>query len=151
QFVARLTRDEVEREGNRAFAAEPLCGFDPAWMRRAVIIAKPGDLVGIELDPPGRCAQLVLLGVGAELAKQHVFVHARWYFDPTLLPERIEIRNKVALCALTERAIDMPQPGCLVPAFGKALLAAEAPGEIMENVEVVVRLADRLDRLVHRN
>jgi hypothetical protein len=36
-------------------------------MRREVIIGEAGNLVGIELDPPGGSAQRVVFGIGAEL------------------------------------------------------------------------------------
>ena len=41
-----------ERHRGRLRAAKPLRGFDPSRMQRAVVIREPGNLVGIELDPP---------------------------------------------------------------------------------------------------
>ena len=44
--------DKVQGQRGRLPAAKPLRGFDPSRMRRAVVIGEPGNLVGIELDPP---------------------------------------------------------------------------------------------------
>ncbi len=45
----------------------------------------------------------------------------------------------------------MLQPARLVPPFGEGVLAAEAAREIAEDVEVVARFADRINRLVRPN
>ena len=45
----------------------------------------------------------------------------------------------------------MAQPKGLIPPLGEALLAAETPRQIAENVEIVARIADGFDRLVHRD
>jgi uncharacterized membrane protein YfcA len=51
----------------------------------------------------------------------------------------------------SERAVNVAQPGRLIPPFGKRCLAAEATCKIPKNVEVVPRLADGFDRLMHRD
>src|SRR5690349_5779327 len=96
-------------------------------MRRAFVIAKPGDLGAIKLDPPGRCAQFVLVGIGTEFAVEHVFVGARRDLDPALFPEADELGDKVALRPLAEAGVEVAQPCRLVASFGKNLLAAEPP------------------------
>ena len=93
----------------------------------------------------------MVFGIGAELGEQDVFLRSRWDFDPAFLPERIEVRHQVALRALAEGAVDVAQPKGLVPPLGEALLAAELPRQIEENVKVVARVADGFDRLVHRD
>jgi hypothetical protein len=102
QAVVPLAGDKVQRKRGRLPAAEPLRGFDPSWMRRAVIIGEAGNLVGVDLHPPGGRAQRVVFGIGAELGEQHVFWHSRWDFDPAFLPERIEVRTRL-LCARSRK------------------------------------------------
>jgi hypothetical protein len=56
---------------SRLPAAKPFRGFDPSRMRRAAIIGEPGNLLGIQLDPPGGSAQRVTFGIGAGLSAQY--------------------------------------------------------------------------------
>ena len=93
----------------------------------------------------------MFIGIGAELCKQHVFFGPRRDFDPAFFPEGVELGDEIALRALAERVVEVPQPGRLVAPLGKGVLAAEAPGEIAENSEIVASLADRIDRLMHRD
>src|SRR5438477_10958264 len=104
-------------------------------MRRAIVVAKPRDLVRIQFDPSGGRAQLVFIGLGAELRKQHVFLGPRRDFAPARFPEGVKLGDEIALRALTERVVEVPQPGRLVASLGKEILAAKAPGEIAENSE----------------
>ena len=142
---------EIRCSGNAAVCPPPSHSADPSRTPRAVIISEAGNLVGIDLDPPGGSAQRVVFWIGAELGEQHVFLRSRWDFDPAFLPERIEVRHQVALRALAEGAVEVAQPMGLVPPLGEALLAAETPRQIAENVEVVARVANGFDRLVHRD
>src|SRR5258708_24792812 len=112
-------------------------------MRRAIVVGEPRDLVGIQLDPPGGSAQLAFIGVGAELCKQHIFLGPRRDLEPALLPKGVELGDEIALRALAERVVEVPQPARLVAPLGKGVRAA--PGEIAENSEIVASLADRTD------
>ncbi len=72
--------------------------------------------------------------------------------DVAGLPEGLEIRplDAVARGLLPDDLVEMAQPLHLAAAFGEVVAEAEPPGEIGEDVEIVARLADRLDRLMHR-
>ena len=73
-------------------------------------------------------------------------------FQPSPFPRTCRTRGR----GCSARARGMRRRGARSQAISsrpsaKAVLAAEAPGEIAENVEVVASLADRLDRLMHRD
>src|SRR4029077_19962949 len=89
QPVARLARDEMQRMGFGALPAEPFPRLDPGRMRRAVVITEARDLLGVELDPAGRRAELVLVRIGAVIAKDHVFLAGGGDFQIAGLPERV--------------------------------------------------------------
>src|SRR6266446_1462643 len=98
-------------------SAQPFGRFDPGRIGRAILIAEPGDLIGIELDPPRGCAELVRLGMGAEFRKQYVFVGLRRDLDPGSPPERVEVWNQVTLRPLAEGVVEVTDPGRLVPSL----------------------------------
>ena len=123
QFVPRLARNEMQRKPLRRSSAQPFSRLDPGWMRRAIVIAEPGDLVGIELDAAGGRAQLVPLGIGAKIPKQDVFVGSRRYLDPALFPECVKLGDQVALRALAESVVEVTQPRRLVAALGEGVFA----------------------------
>src|SRR6516164_6003685 len=93
-------------------------------MRRAIVVAEPDDLVGIQLDPPRGGAQLAFIGVGAELCKQHVFFGPRWDFDPAFSPKGVELGDEIAMRLLAERVVKVPQPCRLVAPLCKSILAS---------------------------
>ena len=76
----------MQRIGLGVLAAEPFPRLDPGRMRRAIVVAEARDLLRIELDPAGRRAQLVLVGIGAEIAEEHVFLAGRRNFQIARAP-----------------------------------------------------------------
>src|SRR6516164_7928487 len=58
---------EIRCSGNAAVCPPPSHSADPSRTPRAVIISEAGNLVGIDLDPPGGSAQRVVFWIGAEL------------------------------------------------------------------------------------
>src|SRR5262249_4275362 len=67
------------------------------------------------------------------------------------LPEGLEVRplDAMARGLLTRDLVEMAKPLHLSAAFGEIVAEAEPFCEICKNIEVVARLADRLDRLMH--
>src|SRR5215472_18040847 len=131
----------------RGRIAEPFRRRDPGRVRRTVLILEALDRLGGDLEEPRRGLQRMLLRVAAEVLEQHIVALGRWQLDEALGPELLETGQLHPLLggAGAQLLVDELAPAHLVAAFGELLLVAEPARQGTEDVEVVPRLADRID------
>src|SRR5262249_34222968 len=141
----------VTARGGRGRLREPLRRWNPGRVRRAVRIVEAGNRLGDNLDAPGRSFERMALRIAAEIFEQHVIALARRQFDEAFGPELLEAGERDALGggARAHLIVDPLAPGHLVAVFGERALVAEMPRQRAENIEVVLRIADRVDGAVH--
>ena len=121
-------------------------------MRRTILIAELRDLVGGDLDFSRRRLERMLVGIGAEILEQ----------DKVALPAaavRQSPRPRIAGSPAGRRPCAPRRCGSdhrsnwhhaisSRPSV-KARLVTEAAGKLAKNIEIVARLADRRDGLMH--
>ncbi len=100
---------------------------------------------------PGRRLQRMAFRIAAKILEQHEVALRRRQLGEAFRPELLEAGEGNALGgrARARLIVDPLAPGHLVAPFGEGGLVAEAPRERAENVEVVPRLADRVDGAMH--
>ncbi len=91
------------------------------------------------------------LRIAAEIFEQHVIALARRQFNEAFGPELLEAGERDALGggARAHLIVDPLAPSHLVAVFGERALVAEMPRQRAENIEIVLRIADRVDGAVH--
>jgi hypothetical protein len=102
---------------------------------------------------PDGVRSLCFFRIGAEVAEQDVFLAGGGDFQIAGLPERVEVRQSRGVCAgaVAAALVQMAKPRVLVAALRVGLGDAEPFRQIAEDGEVVARLADRCNRLLHRH
>src|SRR6267142_59132 len=119
-------------------------------MAGAVIVTERGNLLGEDLNSSRRRAQRLALRGGAIGGEEIVMMRHR-IGDVARFPESLEIRplDAVARGLLAHDLIEMAKPLHFGAAFGEVVAEAKPPCKIREDIEVVARRAERLDRLMH--
>src|SRR5262249_33293834 len=151
QTACGLMRDQMDRPPLRGRASEPLRRRDPSRVRRAVRVVEAGNRLGDDLDAPRRGLERMALRIAAEIFEQHEVAFGRRQFEEALGPELLEAGERDALGggARAHLIVDPLAPGHLVAVFGERALVAETLRQRAENIEVVLRVADRVDGAVH--
>src|SRR5262249_10871538 len=115
-------------------------------------LGERGNRLRGDLDSSGGSLELMALRVATEVFEQHVVALGRRQLDEPFGPELLEARESHALgSSARANAIVHPlAPAHLVAVFGERALVSEALRERAENIEVVLRLANGIDGLMHR-
>ena len=120
-------------------------------MRRAIRITEAGDRLGQDFDPPRRGLERMTLRIAPEIFEQDVIAFRRRQLDEALGPELLEARKRHVLGggARTHAVIDPLTPAHLVAVFGEGALIAEPLRQRAENVEIILRIRDRINGAMH--
>src|SRR5215204_3877471 len=96
-------------------------------MRRAIVVAKSGDALRIELDLSRGRREPMFLRIGPEFTEHDVFLSAPRQLQKAVFPEAVEIRNGGLIRAhfIAPAAVEVAQPLHLAAALSVGLLAGE--------------------------
>src|SRR5208337_2697109 len=116
-----------------------------------VVIAR--DLFRKYFDSSRWSRQRIAFGIHPELFEENVRRRRVWNFEVSAPPELVEAGplRHVWIRALARRLVNVTQPLNSSASFRERVASSEPLRQIAKDCKVVARLADRSDRLLHRD